>query len=247
MSFVVAFLTTKDGQGSTTLALATAWAAAQQHRVMFIDADMSGTGSAADALALDIGGRSIGNLFGTQSVSAAMLDQQALQVRGRSRLRVVPGLQGFCGPGVAELLPRLRPALISLADELVVLDLGSPLAHPRLDSARQTAETICALAGRVFIVLQDSPARLVRSIQVLKSAQMPQAEIILCETRRGVLREQVTKTLKEHLPGVVVVGTVPWDPKLAARSEDLAVPMQFSDLLRNLQVTAVLKQARKSA
>jgi hypothetical protein len=76
---------------------------------------------------------------------------------------------------------------------------------------------------------------------------MPHAEIILCETRRGVLREHVTKTLKEHLPGVVVAGTVPWDPKLAARSEDLAVPMQFTDLLRNLQVTAVLKQARRSA
>jgi MinD-like ATPase involved in chromosome partitioning or flagellar assembly len=243
MSLIVAFLTTKDGQGSTTLALATAWAAAAEHRVMFIDADMSGTGSAADALALDLGGRSIGNLFGTQTVSAAMLDQQAVQVRGRSRMRLVPGLQGFCGPGVAELLPRLRPALISLADELVVLDLGSPLAHPRLDSARQTAETICALAGRVFIVLQDSPARLVRSIQVLKGAQMPQAEIILCETRRGVLRDHVRRTLKQHLPGTVVAGTVPWDPKLAARSEDQAVPMQFTDLLRNLQVTAVLKRS----
>lgn len=244
MSLVVAFLTTKDGQGSTTLALATAWAAARDHRVMLIDADMSGTGSAADVLALDIGGRSIGNVLGTQTVSVGLLEQQAVPVRSRAKLRVVPGLQGFCGPSVADLLPRLRPALASLSDELVILDLGSPLAHPRQDSPRQTAETICALVSRTFVVLLDSPARLVKSIQILKSAQMPQGELILCETRRGVLREQVTRTLKEHLPAISLAGTVPWDPKQAARCEDHAVPMQFSDLLRNLQVGPALSQAR---
>jgi hypothetical protein len=61
-----------------------------------------------------------------------------------------------------------------------------------------------------------------------------------------VLREQVSRTLKEHLAGIVVAGTVAWDPRLAARSEDQAVPMQFSDLLRNLHVTDALKQAKSA-
>ena len=51
MSTVVSVLTTKDGQGSTTLALALAWAAAEGRRVMAIDADMSGTGNLADLIA----------------------------------------------------------------------------------------------------------------------------------------------------------------------------------------------------
>lgn len=236
MSTVVSVLTTKDGQGSTSFAVSLAWAAADERRALLVDADMSGTGTVADAIALDFGSRGIGNLFGTQAISALMLEQQAVQVRTRPRLRVVAGLQGFCGPDVGELLPRLGPALRSVADELVVLDLGAALTHPGQESSRRTAETIVQVSQRVFVVVHDSPARLVKSIQVLKAAQLPQAELVVYETRRGALREQVRRALAEHLPDVRVSLVLPWDERRAIRAEDAAVPLAMPALPQTLQL-----------
>jgi MinD-like ATPase involved in chromosome partitioning or flagellar assembly len=236
VSTVVSVLTTKDGQGSSTVALSLAWTAAEEHRVMLVDADMSGTGNLADLIALDFGARGVGNLFGTLAISAFALEQQAVTVRQQPRLRLVPGLQGFCGPGVAELLPRLKPAVESLSDELVILDLGAALAHPRQESSRRAGEAICGLSNRVLVVVQDSPARLVKSIQVLKSAQLPQAELVLMETRRGVLREQISRTLAEHLPGLPISAVLPWDQRQAQRAEDAAKPVSQPGLLRALRL-----------
>jgi MinD-like ATPase involved in chromosome partitioning or flagellar assembly len=233
MTTIVSILTTKDGQGSTGFALGVAWTAAQQRRVLLIDADMSGTGTLADAIALDFDGRGIGNLFGTVAISASMLE---VQVKSRPRLRVVAGLQGFCGPGVAELLPRLAPALRSVADELVLLDLGAALAYPGHESPRRTAEVIASVSQRVFVVIHDSPARLLKSIQVLKAAQLPQAELVVHESRRGALRAHVRKALAEHLPGVRLTTTQPWDERRAARAEDMAQPATISGLLEVLRL-----------
>jgi MinD-like ATPase involved in chromosome partitioning or flagellar assembly len=238
MSTVVSVLTTKDGQGSTSFALSLAWAAAEQRRVLLVDADMSGTGTLADAIALDFGGLGIGNLFGTVAISAAMLEQQAVTVGVRPRLRVVAGLQGFSGPGAADLLPRLVPALRSVPDDLVVMDLGAALAHPGHESPRRTAEAIAEASQRVFIVMHDSPARLVKSIQVLKAAQLPQAELVVYETRRGALREQMRRALAEHLPGVRIGTVLPWDERRAIRAEDAATPMAVPGLLQTLRMPA---------
>ena len=238
MSTVVSVLTTKDGQGSTGFALSLAWAAAEQRRVLLLDADMSGTGTLADTIALDFGPRGIGGLFGTQAISTAMVEQQAVQVRLRPRLRVVAGLQGFCGPDVADLLPRLGPALRSAAEELVIMDLGAALAHAGQESPRRTAEAIAQASQRVFIVMHDSPARLVKSIQVLKAAQLPQAELVVYETRRGALREPVRRALAEHLPGVRLVAMLPWDERRAARAEDSGIPTPVPGLLDTLRLLA---------
>lgn len=247
MSTVVSVLTTKDGQGSTTFAVSLAWAAAERQRVMLIDADMSGTGTLADVIALDFGSRGVGNLFGTLAISSLALEQQAVVPKQRPRLRVVPGLQGFSGPGVTEILPRLAPALDSVAEELIVLDLGAPLAHPRLESARRAAEAICEVSNRVFVVIQDSPARLVKSIQVLKAAQPPQAELILLETRRGALRTQIARTLADHLAGTPISAVLPWDPRQAARSEDAAKPVDHPGLLKALHLeSAAASELRKA-
>ncbi len=231
MSTVLSVLTTKDGQGSTGFALSLAWAIAEQLRVLLVDADMSGTGTLADAIALDFGSRGIGNLFGTQAISAAMLQHQSVAVRSRPRLRVVAGLQGFCGPDVGDLLPRLTPALRSVTEEVVILDLGAALAHPGQESPRRTAEAIATASQRVFIVMQDSPARLVKSIQVLRAAQLPQAELVIFETRRGALRDQVRRVLSEHLPGMRLGAVLPWDERRAARAEDAALPIPAAGLL----------------
>lgn len=244
MSTVVAFLTTKDGQGSSTLALSLAWAAAQHARVLLIDADMSGTGNIADLIALDIESQGVGGLFGTHAVSAEALEAQAIPVPARPRLRVVPGLQGFCGPSVAELLPRLAPAFPSLTDELVILDLGAALAHPGLDSPRRAGEIICSVASRVLVVAQDGPSRLTKTIQILMMAQLPRAELIVCETRRGQMRDQIARTVSHHLPSVRLTGFVAWDEKRAIRAEDSAVPMPGDEVLRNLQILQQAKRRR---
>ena len=236
MTTVVSVLTTKDGQGSTGFALSLAWNAAEQRRVLLLDADMSGTGTLADAIALDFDGRGIGNLFGTRAITAAMLEQQAVRVRARPRLRVVAGLQGFCGPGIADLLPRLAPAFESVTDELVLLDMGAALAHPGQESPRRTAEVIASVSHRVFVVIQDSPPRLVKSIQILKAAQLPQAELVVCETRRGALREEVRKTLAEHLPGIRLTATCRWDERRAVQAEDGAQPIRIEGLLETLHL-----------
>ncbi|HYW27458.1 MAG TPA: hypothetical protein VE953_25020 [Terriglobales bacterium] len=238
MSTVVGILTTKDGQGSTGFALSLAWTAAEQRRVLLLDADMSGTGTLADAIALDFDVHGIGNLFGTQAITASMLEAEAVRVRSRPRLRVVAGLQGFCGPGVAELLPRLAPAFASVTDELVLLDLGAPLAHPGQESPRRTAEVIASVCHRVFVIIHDSPPRLVKSIQVLKAAQLPQAELVVYETRRGALREQLRRALAEHLPGVRIGTVLPWDERRAMRAEDAATPIVVPGLLQTLRMPA---------
>jgi MinD-like ATPase involved in chromosome partitioning or flagellar assembly len=236
MTTVASVLTTKDGQGSTGFALSIAWTAAAERGVLLIDADMSGTGTVADAVALDFSGHGIGNLFGTLAITASMLEEQAVQVKGRPRLRIVAGLQGFPGPDVAELLPRLGPALQSVTAELVVLDLGAPLAHPGQESPRRTAEAIAGVSQRVFVVIHDSPARLVKSIQVLKAAQLPQAELVINESRRGALRAQVRRALAEHLPGLPVSATRQWDERKAAQAEDKAQPPSVNGLLDVLKL-----------
>jgi MinD-like ATPase involved in chromosome partitioning or flagellar assembly len=244
MSTVIAVLTTKDGQGSSTLALSLAWSAAQHARVMLIDADMSGTGNIADLIALDIESQGIGGLFGTHTITAEMLETQAIPVPARPQLRVVPGLQGFCGPSVAELLPSLGHAFPSLSDELVILDLGSALAHPGQESPRRTGEIICSVANRVLIVAQDGPSRLTKTIQILMLAQLPRGELIICETRRGQMRDQITRTVSHHLPNVRLSGFVAWDEKRAMKAEDAAVPMPGDEVLRNLQILQLAKRRR---
>jgi hypothetical protein len=95
---------------------------------------------------------------------------------------------------------------------------------------------IAEVSSRVLVVLHDSPARLVKSIQILKAAQLPQAELIVFESRRGVLREQIARTIGEHLPGHRLSAVLPWDERRAARAEDAAVPESVSGLLKSLRL-----------
>ena len=56
------------------------------------------------------------------------------------------------------------------------------------------------------------------------------------ETRRGVLREQITQTLAEHLPGLPISAVLLWDSRLAQRAEDTAKPVAQPALLRALNL-----------
>jgi hypothetical protein len=123
-----------------------------------------------------------------------------------------------------------------LPEELVLLDLGAALAHPRQESPRRTGQLIAEVSNRVLVVLHDSPARLVKSIQILKAAQLPQAELLIYESRRGALREQILRTIGEHLPGHRVSALLPWDERRALKAEDSAVPASVPGLLESLRL-----------
>ena len=86
--------------------------------------------------------------------------------------------------------------------------------------------------------MHDSPARLVKSIQVLQAAQLPQAELVVYETRRGALREQLRRALTEHLPGARIGTVLPWDERRAMRAEDAAEPLAIPGLLHTLRLPA---------
>ncbi|HLH71511.1 MAG TPA: hypothetical protein VKY90_21430 [Candidatus Dormibacteraeota bacterium] len=248
MSYVVAFYGIKDGQGLTTTALAVADELARQHRVVFVDADMSGTGTAADALQLDAGGRGMNNLIGARAISARDLLAQALPTHQRN-LGLVAGLSAICGSAVPRLVEQLRDgqAFTIPGVEFVVVDFGA-IAHPEARSLRQSVTAVASIAHRVFTVLRDDPPMIARAVLALRSAQPPKTELLLAESRRGQLRKHVREVLRLQLPEVALAATLPWDPGRAQRALDSGRPLSMPALVRELklaeQAEPVLAQVR---
>src|SRR5262249_61422922 len=112
----------------------------------------------------------------------------------------------------------------------------APRARPGRKPPRAPAEVLPSVSTRVLFVTQYSPPRLVKSIQILKAAQLPQAELVVCETRRGALREEVQKTLAEHLPGIRLTATQRWDERRAAQAEDAGQPLRIERLVETLRL-----------
>jgi MinD-like ATPase involved in chromosome partitioning or flagellar assembly len=248
---VIAFYGIKDGQGVTTTALSIAGELAQRHSVLFVDADMSGTGTAVDSLHLDPWGRGMNNLIGARAISAQDLLNQAVGTRQRT-LAIVPGLIAVCGSAVSRLVTQLRDgrALVVPGVEFVIVDFGA-LAHPELRSLRQAAGAIASIAHRVFTVVRDDPPLLARTIQVLRAALPPKTELILTESRRGALRKHVEETLRLRLPEIPVAAVVPWDQGRAGAAVDAGRPLPIPGLCGRLQVAEradpVTAQVRSAA
>ncbi|MFN2466496.1 MAG: hypothetical protein ABR598_09565 [Candidatus Dormibacteria bacterium] len=200
MSYPVAVLTTRPGQGSSTFAMSLAWDLSATRSVTLVDADMMG-GTIADALELDTQGRGIANLLTANDIDPRALDSQAVTHHTRGSLRVVPGLRGFSGPSLGRLLPRLHGALIGMTTDFVVVDLGCPLAFPDLESPRVTAETIAHAVRRTLVVLRDDPTLLPGSIQQLKFARIPQADLVVMKRRDSRMARVAVEVLGVQLPG----------------------------------------------
>ena len=200
MSYPVAILTTRPGQGSTTFALSLAWDLALTRSVTLIDADMMG-GTLADALELDTQGRSIAHLLTATQLDPTAIDGQAVTHPGRGSLRIVPGLRGFSGPSLGRLIPRMATALMEMKTDFVLLDLGCPLAFPDLESPRVTAETLGHAVRRTFVVLRDDPTFLPGSIQLLKFARIPQADVVVMKRKGSRMGRITTDVLGVQLPG----------------------------------------------
>lgn len=234
MSILVGVCTTRAGQTSTYWAVAVAWALAERRAVTLLDCDMEG-GTIADLLYLRTEGRSIGNCIGERAARADELAGQALTLAGRPRLRVIPGLRGSYGFEISDLLRRIGPALPALDCDVVIADLGHPLAHPGLRSPRASAEAICSTFHRVFVVIRDEPALLARSIAVLQAARPPHGEIVFCRQRSRQLHRQVAETLDRELPELPIRDAVwQWDERAAVRMGDSGVPISLDGCIEEL-------------
>lgn len=254
MSYVISFVGTKDGQGVTSTALAVAHELARDHSVLFVDADMSGTATAVDHLQLDPAGKGMNNLVGEGPISAELLRSQAVVAR-RPRMHVVPGLMAIYGNRISHFVQRLNrgKAFAGLPYDFVVFDMGTAWSHALLEHPRPEAQAVAAVSARVFVMFQDSPAKLARSIQVLQAAQPPKAEIILLESRRGQLSRQVREAVAARLPAIGVAAVVKWDPKKAVQAEDAGQPIPGvgAQVLQGAQIVdrarAALEAGRSSA
>ena len=232
MSNLILVTTTKDGQGSTSFAAALATALAHDQTVLAIDADMSGTGNLVEFMGISRAGHDgLTRLMGADAFTPQMLIDVAVPHPANPKLGAIPGLRGTCGRATYRFLALIAPAAKALDVDHVVIDLGSGLAHPEQTSLRRAAETMTQYANRLFVVITDSPSRLVPSIDILRNAKLPGAELIIFETRRGALKRQAQTLISEALPEIRQNVFLPWDPKKAASAEDHQKPMSYAENL----------------
>lgn len=235
MGLLIAVYTTRAGQTSSYWAASLAWTLAERRRVLMVDCDMEG-GTIADLLYLRIEDRSIGNCFGDRPAYPQEIEEQAVSVPQRPTLRVVPGLRASYGFEISDCLRRLAPALANMPYDVVIADLGHPLAHPGLRSPRAAAEAICAVFQRAFIVIRDDPALVARSINVLRVARPPHGEIIVCHQRSRAHKRNIIESIERELPDLPVRDIWTWDEKRATRMGDTGTPMTLAGIDKDLNV-----------
>jgi MinD-like ATPase involved in chromosome partitioning or flagellar assembly len=247
MSNLIIVTTTKDGQGSTSFAAALGAALAKDQTVLAIDADMSGTGNLVEMMGISRAGHDgLQRLMGADSFTPEMLLEVAVAHPTNSNLGAIPGLRGTCGRAPYRFLDSIGPAAKAMNVDHVIIDLGSGLAHPEQTSLRRAAETMTKYASRLFVVITDSPSRLVPSIDILRNAKLPGAELIIFETRRGALKRQAQQLISESLPEIHSNVFLPWDPKKAASAEDHQKPMSYAEnLVDFLQLKTLARSKAK--
>lgn len=233
VSTLIAVCTTRAGQTSTHFACSLAWTLARDHRVLLVDADMEG-GTIADLFVMPVDDRGILNCFGDRPVSLEHLRAQAVPLPRRPGLLIVPGLGRSFGLEVTECLRLLEPALRGCDDDYIVVDLGHPLSHPGLRSPRLAAAAITQVFGRVFVVVRDEPALVVRTINVLRAAQLAHGEILLCGDRSRAYRAAVTGSLTQAVPELPIRDTWRWDADSARRFAETGEPEEVAGVVRDL-------------
>lgn len=235
MTLLIGVCTTRAGQTSTYWATSLAWNLAEQRTVTLVDCDMEG-GTIADLLYLPVADRSIGNCFGDRPARAADVNEQAVAVTQRPNLRVVPGLRGSYGYEISDCLRRIGPAIAALSSDVVIADLGHPLAHPGLRSPRTSAEAVSGIFHRLFIVIRDEPALVARSINVLRAARPSHGEIVICQQRSRAHRRSIVETIEREVPELPVRDVWHWDEGAATRMGDSGVPVALPGVTQELRL-----------
>jgi|ERR1035437_762746 MinD-like ATPase involved in chromosome partitioning or flagellar assembly len=260
MPDVVCVLTPRAGQGSTTFATALAWEAAESLRVVLIDADPQG-GLICDYLVLKPEGQiGITQLSGPRHISADSIMENSIRVEKRPNLRVVPGIgHGYCGSGVAVFLKkfdenqadnfyvetqRRRPSISMnrLDADLVIVDLGAPLAHPDLQNPQKVAEVITSVFHRVIVVMRDTPGMLVHNLRVLQASNLAKGDVVLVHEKGGdkEMRKAVQDALRHNVPNLSLSVEWAWKPDSALKAMHEGRGMPASGLAKSLDFTRML-------
>jgi MinD-like ATPase involved in chromosome partitioning or flagellar assembly len=231
----IAVCTTRAGQTSTFLATSLAWTLAASRHVILVDCDMEG-GTVSDLLFLDLDDRGLANCFGDRPAKTSELAAQTVQVPDRPNLQVIPGLRGTYGFDMVDCLGRLDSALRSLDCDVVIADLGHPFSHPGLRSSRAAGQAVSALFQRIFVVIRDEPALLVRSIDVLQTARLSHGELVVCQQRSNSHRRAAIATLERELADLPIRGGWLWDEKRASRMADSGKPFELDSMVAALNL-----------
>jgi MinD-like ATPase involved in chromosome partitioning or flagellar assembly len=235
---LMAVYTTRAGQTSTHWAVCLAWTLAESRRVLLVDCDMEG-GTIADLLLLRTEDHSVANCFGDRPATPSQLAAQAVPHPEREALSVVPGLSRSYGYEVSECLRKLAPAMGGAPVDVVIADLGHPLSHPALRSPRASADAICSVFGRAFIVVRDDPALLSRSIAVLQAARPSHGELIVCHQHSRAYRRAILEILQQNLPELAIRDVWQWDDARSARMAETGVPASLPGVDLDLNIVPV--------
>ena len=214
MPRIVACFGIRQGAGATVRTVSLAWELAKTREVMLIDLDGSG-GTVTEFLQMrdeDHGQRSISNCLGLPQIPVDALQEQAVRVLGRERLRVVPGVRTGCGPTMNEILPQIYKGLTELPDELVLVDLGTPLAYP----GQRSIQSVGTILNQAFpgmedkiCYLWDDPFTLSSQIAQLRLANLNAAQVVIT-SRYKKLTSEARRVLEMETPDQVVKLAWPW-------------------------------------
>lgn len=219
MPRIVACFGIRQGVGATVRTVSLAWELAKSREVMLVDLDGAG-GTVTEFLQMhdeDYGQRSISNCLGLPQIPADALQEQAVRADGRERLRVVPGVRTGCGPTMNEILPQIYKGLTELPDELVLLDLGTPLAYP----GQRSIQSVGTILNQAFpgvadkiCYLWDDPFTLAAQIAQLRLANLNGAQVVIT-SRYKKLTAEARRVLEMETPDQVVKLAWPWSHDVA--------------------------------
>ena len=213
----------RAGSGATGFAAALAWSSSEDRGTMLVDADGAG-GTVAPLLGIE-DSRSLANVYSPHGIGTVDLERQAITLHHRPRLRVVPGFRDPGRPGshTAELL---MSAIDALAEELLVVDCGTPLAYPDLVDRDAAARALGGAFHAVFIVLRTESDLLESAVRTLRTLQIPRVRLILVRPshRRGM--QEARHLLEEALPAYPVAAEWEWNPERCATARARGEPMR---------------------
>ncbi len=222
MPQVIGFLATRQGVGATVRLASLGWELAKSRQVMIVDLDAAG-GTVAEFLRLEPSNRTIGNLYTSTEIRATALEEQAIRVSGRERLRVVPSVRAACGLPPHLLLPRMAQGLHELPDDIVLVDLGVPLAYPGLANIPGAGQVLSATLRNLVVFLWDDHVTLPLQLQMLRLARLSAGQVVInsqhrklaAEARRFLERDATDLVVKLEWPW----GRDPWSQPLGAAAQ----------------------------
>lgn len=213
LPIVVAGVSTRAGQGLSTFILHAAWEMASTHSVVLVDLDETG-GTIAQSLHMPrqaVESCSVENFYTGDAVTAERIHGNAVAVRSRPRLAVVPGRSaGTYGPGLDAILPRMAGGLRTLDADYVFLDLGPCLAYPGLTNPDAVVQAIRRVSTRVVCVLSADPLPFQHALQVMRRLGhrlMP--DVVMWRWGRDWEKDLVA-TWREEQPGLPIRSLLDW-------------------------------------